>query len=200
MPDQDPNRIDPRYDAAFQRGFDGEVRSAPRSESALRRTAVVNPAPARRVPVASASAAVTAPGDRTAPESAALEPIVEHAVAERTPPERPAVAVVENTTAVETATPADVTRNPFYLVAAALAVLLIIGGAVWLDQGFSAIENDATTTSVGYYAAMVMGFGAPLAIGIGVAIIGGLLFVLARSWRPREAERREPERRESDRR
>jgi hypothetical protein len=35
---------------------------------------------------------------------------------------------------------------------------------------------------------MAMSFGAPLTIGIGVAIIAGLLFVLARGWRPRDEE------------
>ena len=35
--------IDPRYDPAFQRGFSGEVASAPRGQSTLRRTAAVNP-------------------------------------------------------------------------------------------------------------------------------------------------------------
>jgi hypothetical protein len=82
----------------------------------------------------------------------------------------------------------DVTRNPFYLAAAALAVVLIVGGAVWLNQGFAAIADDRTSTTVGYYAAMAMSFGAPLTIGIGVAIIAGLLFVLARGWRARDEE------------
>src|SRR3954466_15712057 len=39
--------IDPRYDPAFQRGFEGEVATGPRGQSTLRRTAAVNPAPAR---------------------------------------------------------------------------------------------------------------------------------------------------------
>ncbi|MES1169663.1 MAG: hypothetical protein ABUL47_03130, partial [Leifsonia sp.] len=39
--------IDPRYDPAFQRRFDGEVATGPRGQSTLRRTAAVNPAPVR---------------------------------------------------------------------------------------------------------------------------------------------------------
>jgi hypothetical protein len=179
MPDKDPDRIDPRYDAAFQRGYAGEVRTAPRAESALRRTTAVTPAPARQSapaapPVAEAPPVLAVPVEHPAPEAPSAEPA--------------RVGVEER--AADAATVRGVSRNPFYLAAAALAVLLIVGGAVWLDQGFAAIQDDLTTTSVGYYAAMVMGFGAPLAIGIGVAIIGGLLFVLARTWRPRDDERR----------
>ena len=67
--------------------------------------------------------------------------------------------------------------------------MLIVGGAVWLDQGFSAIADGRATTNVGYYAGMTMSFGAPLLIGIGVLIIAGLLFVLARGWRSRDEDR-----------
>jgi hypothetical protein len=180
----DPERIDPRYDPAFQRGFAGEVRTRPRGDAAIRRAAAASTAPARIAPApagipeanpVAASRSVTAP-----PSSDA-----EAALAVRSEPAAASGAVV----IVESSSAREVTRNPFYLAAAALAVLLIVGGAVWLDQGFAAIADDRTATTVGYYAAMAMSFGAPLAIGIGIAIIAGLLFVLGRGWHPRDDER-----------
>jgi hypothetical protein len=87
------------------------------------------------------------------------------------------------------ASPRDVTRNPFYLAVAALAVLLIVGGAVWLNQGFAAIADGRAASDVGFYAASTMSVGAPLLIGIGILIVAGLLFVLARGWRPRDENR-----------
>jgi hypothetical protein len=184
----DPNRIDPRYDPAFQRGFSGEIRTTRRGESALRRTAVVSSAPDRlpAAPVPSAGAAASQPPVEAVPaEPAAAEPAAPEPIGPREPAAVPSPVVV----AAESASARDVTRNPFYLAAAALAVLLIVGGAVWLNQGFAAIADDRTATNVGYYAAMAMSFGAPLLIGIGIAIIAGLLFVLARGWRARDDER-----------
>ena len=58
--------IDPRYDPAFQRGFDGEVATGPRGQSTLRRTAAVNPAPAR-MPVQ--------PAESSAPDSVEASPV-----------------------------------------------------------------------------------------------------------------------------
>jgi hypothetical protein len=182
MADDDTDRIDPRYDAAFQRGYAGEALApgpAPAPPPApMRRVApVVPPAaePARTVP----SAAPTriepvppAPSDSPEAGAAASSASAPAPVAASRPAADPASAW-------------DTTRNPFYLAAAALAVLLVVAGAVWLDQGFAAIADKRWATDVGYYAAMTMSFGAPLLIAIGVAILGALLFVLARAWRPR---------------
>ncbi len=163
MADDEGFRMDPRYDAAFQRGYSGPVRTVARSEPALRRSGISSPAPVHAPPPAAPEL-----GPAAAPQA---PPVV---------PPQPVTAPVEQQTS------RDVSRNPFYLAVAALAVLLIVGGAVWLDQGFSAISENRTTTSAAYYAVVVMSFGAPLAIGIGVAIMAGLLFVLARTWRPPE--------------
>jgi len=174
MAEDEPNRVDPRYDPAFQRGYEGDVRMGQRGESALRRTAVVSSAPVR----AAAAATPVAPVPATTSDLPVDPPV---------PAGEPAAAAAhEPTLMAEPASARDATRNPFYLAAAALAVLLIVGGAVWLNQGFAAIADDRTSTTVGYYAAMAMSFGAPLFIGIGILII--LLFVLARGWRPRDEE------------
>lgn len=180
---EDPDRIDPRYDPAFQRGYaGGEVRTAPRPATGSG-SGVAGAVAARRAPIPEPARTIEPipPAAPTAPGSVA---VAGQAVgAGQTSPE-PAAPPVEPG-ALDLAPARDVTRNPFYLAAAALAVLLVVAGAVWLDQGFAAIADKRWATDVGYYAAMTMSFGAPLLIGIGVAILGALLFVLARAWRPR---------------
>ena len=183
MAEDDQKPVDPRYDPAFQRGYAGEVRMAQRGESALRRTAAGPSAPVR----AGASDVVPSSGARAHDASTATHDGEGHA-GSLSSAHPDADATVESVLGTEPASARDLTRNPFYLAAAALAVLLIVGGAVWLNQGFAAIADDRTSTTVGYYAAMAMSFGAPLTIGIGVAIIAGLLFVLARGWRPHDGE------------
>jgi hypothetical protein len=187
MAEDDPDRVDPRYDPAFQRGYAGEVRMGQRGESALRRTTAVSTAPARLA--ASAPAAPPAEVAAPAPAHVSSSDAAQPSAAEGAPvPAASRLSSAPDPVVAEPASARDATRNPFYLAAAALAVLLIVGGAVWLNQGFAAIADDRTSTTVGYYAAMAMSFGAPLVIGIGVLIIAGLLFVLARGWRPRDEE------------
>lgn len=185
MGEDDPERVDPRYDPAFQRGYAGEVRMGHRGESALRRTAAVASAPDRAAAAAAAMPPATA---RSAQEASPVSGIPHAEVHAAGPASSRPEAPDEPILISEPSSARDVTRNPFYLAVAALAVLLIVGGAVWLNQGFAAIADDRTSTTVGYYAAMAMSFGAPLTIGIGVAIIAGLLFVLARGWRPHDGE------------
>jgi hypothetical protein len=181
----DPKRIDPRYDPAFQRGYEGEVRTGAHAESALRRTASVTPAAGRvgPPPVASTSAFAPAPEAVTpmptaaASASTAAAPVPATAVAPASP-----ASVAE---APESATPLEVTRNPFYLGLGALAVALVVAGVVWLDVGFEAIRERQWASDSGYWAGYVMSVGAPLSIALGVAIAAGLLFVFARGWRAR---------------
>ena len=177
----DPNRIDPRYDPAFQRGYEGDVRTQARSESALRRAPLASSAPGR-------PAATVTPQPATPRVVDAPPPVVVPTAAEPvgSSPTAPAASAEPTVVAEAPASARDVTRNPFYLAAAALAVLLIVGGAVWLNQGFAAIADGRAASDVGYYAAATMTVGAPLLMGIGVLIIAGLLFVLARGWRPRD--------------
>jgi hypothetical protein len=177
----DPNRIDPRYDAAFQRGYEGEVRTGARAESALRRTQAVAPAPGRVAP----------PPMPSTPQALAPYP-VEGPVSIPSAAASPAPIEAEQPgeSAEPVPTPLEVTRNPFYLALAAIAVLLAVAGIVWLDVGFGAIRDGRWASQVGYWAAYVMSVGAPLAIAVAVAVAVGLLFVLARGWRGRGDDRR----------
>jgi hypothetical protein len=193
MADDDTDRIDPRYDAAFQRGYAGEAGTAAPAASGPTGAFAPAPAPIRRVaPVVPPAAEPAGAVPGAAPTR--IEP-VPPAPSESTSAPASGAPHAAPRAAAEPASPWDATRNPFYLAAAALAVLLVVAGAVWLDQGFAAIADKRWATDVGYYAAMTMSFGAPLLIAIGVAIVGALLFVLARAWRPRPDDEHRRERR-----
>ncbi|HEY4153739.1 MAG TPA: hypothetical protein VGM38_10510 [Pseudolysinimonas sp.] len=169
--------VDPRYDAAFQRGFDGEVATGPRGQSTLRRTAAVNPAPSRMAPH---------PVEQFDP-AVVEEPA--HLSALAPAPESTVPASVDLAPAVVT-TPRELLRNPFTIALAALAVLLILVGAIWAYEGFATIvKNGGTRNEVEFWAAQTMSFGAPLAIVVGLAIAAVLLVLFGRSWqRTRPAE------------
>ncbi|HEU0207322.1 MAG TPA: hypothetical protein VFQ74_11605 [Pseudolysinimonas sp.] len=162
--------IDPRYDPAFQRGFDGEVATGPRGQSTLRRTAAVNPAPAR---LPAHPAEVVEPLTREEPQPLpAVFPMSETSGA--MPADVASVSVV---------TPRELIRNPFMIALAALGALLILVGSIWAYEGFAAIvKNGGTRNEVEFWAAQTMSFGAPLAIVVGVAVAAVLLVLFARSW------------------
>ncbi len=160
---EDDGGTDPRYYPAFQRGYDGPVRTTLRDATAAARPDPASPRTSEPVTVPP----LAAPLVTTPPVAAA------------------AIAAPAPIAPAEQATPRDIARNPFYLAVAALGIAAIVAGAVWLAQGFAAIARDRTTTATGYYAATVMSFGAPVLIGIGIGIFAGLLFVLGRTWRPR---------------
>jgi len=165
--------IDPRYDPAFQRGFEGAVATGPRGQSTLRRTAAVNPAPAR-MPAQAAQ-----PAERVEP--AAVEP------AEPLPTlagaAEPASAAAMDAAPPPVTTPRELIRNPFMIALAALAALLILVGSIWAYEGFAAIvKNGGTRNEVEFWSAQTMSFGAPLTIVAGVAIAAVLLVLFGRSW------------------
>ena len=170
MTEQDGTPIDPRYDPAFQRGFDGDVTTAPRGQSTLRRTAAVNPAPARSAPQRIAEFARVA--DDVVP-ALAVGPEAEQAAAPASSP----------TTTLPVITPRELARNPFVIALAALAVVLVLGGAIWAYEGFATIvSNGGTRNEVEFWAAQTMSFGAPLTIVTGVAVVAVLLVLFGRSW------------------
>lgn len=171
--------IDPRYDPAFQRGFDGEVATGPRGQSTLRRTAAVNPAPAR---------VAAHPVEQFEP--ATVEQPEPHPVRVSASDASVASPAVEGTRAapagaapVAGATPRELIRNPFMIALAALAALLILVGAIWAYEGFATIvKNGGTRNEVEFWAAQTMSFGAPLAIVVGLSVVAVLLVIFGRSW------------------
>ncbi|MEO6532577.1 MAG: hypothetical protein ABIO06_03270 [Pseudolysinimonas sp.] len=165
----DEAAIDPRYDPAFQRGFDGEVATGPRGQSTLRRTAAVNPAPARM----------------SAPPVEHVEPVTleqPDPVPARAPAPDAVGSPVEAAPVV-VATPRELMRNPFMIAVAALGALLILVGGIWAYEGFATIvKNGGTRNEVEFWAAQTMSFGAPLAIVVGLAVVAVLLVLFGRSW------------------
>jgi hypothetical protein len=173
MADDDGAAIDPRYDPAFQRGFEGEVATGPRGRSTLRRTAAVNPAPMRpATQPLDEYGSTPAEGVAESPETAALAgPSVGGAAT-------PSEAVPDAVT-----TPRELVRNPFVIILMALGALLIIVGAVWAYEGFATIvKNGGTRNEVEFWAAQTMSFGAPLTIVVGVGIAAVVLVMFGRSW------------------
>jgi hypothetical protein len=171
--------IDPRYDPAFQRGFEGEVATGPRGQSTLRRTAAVNPAPARMpnqpaTPVERNESSLPA----AAEQSEALPTLADAADASSATPVDAAPQPVT--------TPRELLRNPFMIALAALGALLILVGSIWAYEGFAAIvKNGGTRNEVEFWAAQTMSFGAPLTIVVGVAIAAVLLVLFGRNWQSR---------------
>jgi hypothetical protein len=182
MTDDDGAAIDPRYDPAFQRGFSGEVQTGAHGLSALRRTAAVNPAPARPAPqptddirfaphptalIEGQSAAALA----AAAGAGVSAPVLEAEVASHD--RAPSVA----------ATPRQLARNPFVIALAALAAVLILAGATWAYEGFATIvKNGGTRNEVEFWAAQTMSFGAPLAVVVGLSVVAVLLVLFGRAW------------------
>jgi hypothetical protein len=170
MSDDDGAAIDPRYDPAFQRGFDGEVATGPRGRSTLRRTAAVNPAPAR-LPARRIEEV-----EPTTVEQPAPLPTLALA------PEGVPAALVE-AAPVAVTSPRELARNPFVIALAALGAVLILAGSVWAYEGFATIvKNGGTRNEVEFWAAQTMSFGAPLAIVVGLGVAAVLLVLFGRSW------------------
>ena len=177
MPDDDGAAIDPRYDPAFQRGFEGEVQTGAHGQSTLRRTAAVNPAPARPTPQ-------RAEESRFAPRSdgAELAPVAENGVGALVS-DIASPSPVEPAAQAHVTTPRELARNPFVIALAVLAVVLVLAGAIWAYEGFATIvTNGGTRNEVEFWAAQTMSFGAPLAIVGGLAVVAMLLVLFGRSY------------------
>ncbi len=175
MTDKDGAAVDPRYDPAFQRGFEGEVATGPRGQSTLRRTAAVNPASSRPAPQRVDEFSPTPVEPLPLSPSLVVDPDAAATVA---PPAdtAPASPIVVG--------PRELARNPFVISLAVLGAVLIVAGAIWAYEGFATIiKNGGTRNEVEFWAAQTMSFGAPLAIVAGVAVAGVLLVLFARSWR-----------------
>jgi hypothetical protein len=165
MTDED-KRVDPRYDAAFQRGFEGEVASGLRTRTSVRRSALVAPAPYRS-------------GE---PEPEVEEHGVQEAGQTRTGAEaepEPAPEFVS----VRSVGMRDLGRNPFLITLVVLGLALTIGGIAWANQARLSVADLATELDYWYLQASTVG--APLTIITGIAVLAGVLFVAAAAWNRR---------------
>jgi hypothetical protein len=165
----DDQRVDPRYDPAFQRGFEGTVASGLRARTSVRRTALVSPAPYRSA----------------GPEPEVEEYGVQDVEPTRSSAEEEPEAVPEHV-AVRPVTLRDLSRNPFLVALVALSLVLIIGGAAWANQarGLVAARGGAST-DLDYWFLQASTTAAPLTILTGIGILAGVLFVAAGVWNRR---------------
>ncbi len=162
----DEQRVDPRYDPAFQRGFEGQVASGLRTRTAVRRSELVAPAPYRV----------------SEPETQVDEDGIQEAGQTRTGAEiepEPAPEYVP----VRSVGMRDLGRNPFLITLVALGVALLIAGIAWANQARQIVADLATELDYWYLQASVIG--APLTIITGIAILAGVLFVAAATWNRR---------------
>jgi len=169
--------IDPRYDPAFQRGFDGKVatgsradvaarRSAPYVTSALQRPAADRPQAPVQVGPPPASGAVLAESTASASPDSDAEPAARvTVVAAAEQPLRPPWT------------------NPFAIAVFVLGLVVLFSGAWFLQEtSRMAQSTEGFQTQADYWYMQVGMIGAPIALGLGVAILAGVLFLCAAYW------------------
>lgn len=166
--------IDPRYDPAFQRGFDGTVATGTRAEVAARRSAPYVASALQR-PVE------TRGGERNAAEPrsvAAVAPVAEPDVAEEPPAAAPVVVVQAS---------APVLRAPWtnpFAIGLTVVGIVVLALGVWLLQETRRMfeSNNGFQTQLDYWFMQSTLFSAPLAIAIGLALLAGVAFLCAVYW------------------
>lgn len=158
MTDESPKQLDPRFDPAFQRGFDGAPPQPQRTTGYLRSNPVPVSTPARVVEVAQEPRSVAVIDDEGTDE------LADDAAEEFAPRSG---------------------RNPFLIALAAISLILIIGG-LWAVQFMrSKFLTPDISTDVDYVTMQTAITGAPIAIALGIAIGVGVMFVYAISWQRR---------------
>jgi hypothetical protein len=165
-PGSDPHgerRIDPRFDAAFQPGFRGNVTTTRRRPS----PGVPSVVPAQQAARAQVPP-TSLPSTLLPPAEAA--PVAGDPAPQQTPDAAPA-------------TPRG--ANPFVIVLWVMAAALVLGGGWGVQSARAADGDDAFTSTSDYFAMQVLVFGAPIALALGVATAIGLLFLSAVNWRKR---------------
>lgn len=169
--------IDPRYDPAFQRGYDGRVATGSRSEAAARRTTPhVTSALQRNIP---ASAASPRPADPS------FDMVVSAPPATRVESDADAAAAASAAPAVQLVAPTlrPPWTNPFAIVVTILGIG-VLGVGVWLLQETYQMTQSETgfQTQTDYW---VMQWGmtaAPIFVSLGIAILAAVLVMCAVYW------------------
>jgi len=175
--------IDPRYDPAFQRGFEGQVATGSRAEVAARRSAPYVASALQRPGQDRAQDRATAPVKADPQAQIGLPPTVA-AASDPESGHEPEVVVVQ---AAEQPVRPPWT-NPFAVAVFALGVI-VLGVGVWILQENSrmAQSSEGFQTQADYWFMQVGMIGGPIAIGLGVAILSGVLFLCAAYWSRRPA-------------
>ncbi|AYF97606.1 hypothetical protein [Protaetiibacter intestinalis] len=169
--------IDPRYDPAFQRGFDGAVATGSRAQAAARRSAPYVASALQR-PVEHQPAAPAEP-----PVAIGLPPAA--------PAEEPQAAPAASVT-VQPAPLRPPWTNPFVIVLTVLGALIVAGGVWLLQENYAMMQNlESFQTQADYWVMQVGMTAGPLAIAVGVLVLAGVLFLAASYWARRPHPPRE---------
>jgi len=172
------SEFDPRFDRAFQRGFDGEVTTrAPQPTGYL----PTNPVRATLPP---AAAPAYAPVQPVAPRPSGTEQ--PGLGVQGVPAQAPQSAIPEvsasDDAAAETGIAQPAGRNPFLIGLTVLSVVLVLGGLAglqWLRGRFLAPD---IATELDFVTVQAATTGLVIVIGIGLATAIGVLFVHAAHW------------------
>jgi hypothetical protein len=165
--------IDPRYDPAFQRGYDGAVATGSRTDAAARRTAP-HVTTALQRPVAQAAA--------PRPAADAFEQVVSSPPVATEPDAAPAVSAPAVAQVVAPALRPPWT-NPF-AIAVAIIGIAVLGAGVWLLQEtyqLTQSENGFQTQTDYWFLQWGM-IGGPIFTGLGIAILVAVLVLCAAYW------------------
>jgi hypothetical protein len=148
--------FDPRFDPAFQRGFDGaEVPDAPRvvPRDVRRATPVRPPEPTAGQATSQPSGTASASADPQPSDAAALD----------SPPR----------------------RNPFLIALGVVSVALMAAGVWGIQAARAPFLATDTASSVDFVGLQILQFVSPVSIALGVATAIGILFVYAVGWQNR---------------
>ncbi len=144
--------LDPRFDPAFQRGFEGTIGTT-----------------RRRAPVGTPS---VVPAQDIVQKSVVVEPSQRAVIAE--PPETlPATRGPEPREDVEAPR-----FSPFVAVLVVIAVALI-GAGIWGAIFANSVFQTDLTSSVSYVTVLLVISGSAVSIGVGVATLIGIVFLYA---------------------
>ena len=157
MSDENPVSIDPRFDPAFQRGFEGAV-------TTTRRRPTIGTPPV--LPAQEAIPRIAAP------------PVVEPVVS------TPAAPVAEALEAAEVDEPVR-GANPFIIGLWVIAVVLVGGGVYLMQWARTTFVSDSLSTNIDFVVVQAVTYGAPMVVVLGLATAIGLLFFYAIAWKKR---------------
>lgn len=163
--------FDPRFDPAFQRGYDG--------------TADAERSPARTATSAAAPRAHPAQPDAVSQPYFQRQPIARsQPVAQPQPVDAQPRVVAQDGTATSFDEFVETARRPNpFLVALVLLSVALVGGGLYLVMRLPGLAADAQSSeAIDFATLQVLVEAAPIAISLGVATAAGVLFVFATRW------------------
>lgn len=169
----DASKFDPRFDPAFQRGYDGPPPAVAPQRTLRRSRSDSPPEPIGLPPQYSAveqSVFAERPSEFLQPE-----------VTGRRADDRVARELLELEHELEDAPRA---RNPFLAILGVVAVLLILGSVALLMNLEGLVERAMQQNNqTQFYYMQAIIYGAPMLIALGLATLIGVLFVYAVRWK-----------------